>query len=155
MLVLVLALLVSCQALAGFQGSRWQIIDRLANPEKDYTVSKASWERSDLNDVTPRWMSEVKKMYLYELLGSPINEATLLGELGGTEQSGFELGCRIINFMEAVGVAEGKVGEVSQTLFNATVADPGIIYYVVSGKIRVELVYYDRMGTFMVILSKS
>ena len=144
-LVLVLALLVSCQALAGFQESRWQIMDLLANPGKDYTVSKASWERSDLRDGTPRWMSEVKDMYVYELLGSPINKATLLGELGGTEQSGWELGCRIINLMEAVGVAEGKAQGVTERLFNATVADPGVKYYIVSGGIRVELIYYDRL----------
>jgi len=160
LLVLVLGMVLllsqlSGQALAGFQESRWQIIEDLANPEKDYTVSRASWERTDLNDGTPRWMSEVKVRYIYELIGSPINKVTLLGELGGTERSGWELGCRIINLLEAVGVAEGKAQEVSETLFNATVGDPGVKYYVISGKIRVELIYYDTMGTFMVILTKS
>lgn len=153
--VLILALLVSCQAIAGFQESRWQIIKNLADPEKDYNVSKSGWERTDLNDGTPRWMNDVRGKYVYEVLGSPINKATLLGELGGTELSGWELGCRLINLMEAVGVAEGKAQEVCQTLFNATVADPGAKYYIVSGKIRVELIYYDSLGAFMLILTKS
>jgi len=154
-MVLVLALLFSCQALAGFQESRWQIIEDLADPRQDFTVSKAGWERSDLRDGTPRWMCTINNKYAYEVLGSPINKATLLGELGGTEQSGYELGCRLIDFMEAVGVAESKAQEVCQTLFNATVADPGVKYFLVSGKIRVELVYYDNMGTFMMVLTKS
>ncbi len=153
--VLVLALGVSCQVLAGFQESRWQIIENLADPGKDYNVSKSGWERTDLNDGTPRWMNDVRGKYVYELIGSPINKVTLLGELGGTEQSGWELGSRIINLIEAIGLSETKAQEVSQTLFNATVADPGAKYYVVSGKIRVELIYYDSMGAFMLILTKS
>jgi len=153
-LVVVLVLLASLQTLAGFQESRWQIIDQLANDDS-YRVSKTSWERTDLRDGTPRWLSTVKNKYLYELIGMPILQATLNGELGGTEESGFELASRIINFLEAVGVAEGKAQEVCRTLFSATVADPGVKYYLVSGKIRIELVYYDVMGTFMVVLKKG
>ena len=154
--ILTVALLVNSQALAGFQESRWQIIENLANPSRDdFDVNKASWERTDLRDGTPRWMNDVRGKYVYELLGSPIHKATLLGELGGTEQSGWELGCRIINLIEAVGLSATKAQEVSQTLFNATVADPGAKYYVDSGKIRVELVYYESMGSFMLIVTKK
>jgi len=147
---------LSGQAIAGFQESRWQIMDLLANAwQNDYAVAKSGWEWSDLRDGTPRWMNDVRGKYVYELIGSPIKKATLLGELGGTEQSGWELGCRLINLIEAVGLSESKAQEISQTLFNATVPDPGAKYYVDSGGIRVELIYYDSMGAFMLILSKS
>lgn len=162
MVAVVMALLLSCQALAGFQESRWQIIDLLANPEKiqpgltqDYSIVESRWSGSDLNDGTPRWMVVVKDMYAYELTGSPIKKATLMGGIGQTEQSGYELATRIMLFMRAVGVAAQKSSEVFQTLFNATLVEPGAKYYLVSGGIRVEMIYYDSMSAFMVTMQKD
>ena len=154
--VLVLTLLMSSQAIAGFQESRGEIIQELANAgENDYPVPKAGWERTDLRDGTPRWMNTVQRKYVYELIGEPISKATLLGELGGTEQSGWELGCRIINLIEAVGVTETKAQEVGEMLFNGAVASPGKEYWIVFEKIQAELTYMDLTGMFLLVLTKE
>lgn len=154
--VLGVVLLLTAQALADFQAIRWKIIGHLADTERGFPVSSTNWTRNDLNDGTPRWMNEVKGMYIYELLGSPnVSKGTLLGELGGTEASGYELGQRVINFLEAMGVTRNQARPVSESLFNATLADPEVEYYRVSGGVRVELIYYDLMGMFMLVLSKE
>lgn len=154
--MVILLIQLSGQALAGFQESRWQIIQDLSNEwQNDYAVAKSGWERSDLNDGTPRWMNEVQEKYIYEIIGTPVFKVTLLGEIGPTEQSGAELGRRITNLMLAVGIAKGKLSEVSVQLFSVTVPNPGKAYYVISGRIRMELTYLDLMNMFLVVLTKD
>lgn len=49
-----------------------------------YSVSKANWERSGLNDGTARWLAQAKKLYNYELIGTPIESATMTGAIQRT-----------------------------------------------------------------------
>lgn len=148
-----LVALVTAGALGGFQESRWQIIQNLSLDE-DYSVSEASWERSDLNDGTPRWWASAKNRYTYELLGTPVRKASLNGELGTTEDQGFELGCRMINLIVAVGMRLEDAEEVVGVLFGVAISYPGEkysldTYYLDLNGIRTELVYYDHLSTFL------
>jgi len=153
---------LSVQALAGFQESRWQIMDLLAYPEKiqqgltqDYSVSKASWERNDLNDGTPRWLAEAKIIYTYELMGSPIKSVTFTGGLTNDEDQGYELATRAMLFMRALGLSKEKTIEVLQTVLNAALANEGTKYYIVSQGIRVEMTFFKVMSMLMLTLSKD
>jgi len=161
-LVLVLALLVSCQALAGFQESRWQIMDLLANPEKiekvmtkTVAVSKENWEKSDLKDGTPRWLAQSGKLYNYELIGIPIKSATMTGGISDDTNQVYELMIRSALLMRAMGMSKDKAAEVFETLVNAATKDKDNKYYVKAEGIRVEMTVFSGMPILMITLSKA
>jgi len=160
--LIVLILALSQAGLAGLQESRWQIIDLLAYPEKvqkgltqDYAVDKATWVRSDLTDGTPRWLTEVKDRYAYEIQGTPVSRVTLLGHTGYTEAQGAELATRMMLFMRAMGVSAQNSSSAFQALFAATLESPATRFYINKNGIRISMIYFSSTCKFSLTMKKQ
>ncbi len=150
------------QALAGFQESRWEIIDLLAYPNKidsgvtqAYSVSKASWERSDLNDGTARWLAQATNLYNYELIGSPIKTVTLMAALSSDTNQVSDLMIRAIVMMRVVGMSKEKALEAFERLVDSATKNKDKKYYVEEEGIRAEMIIYSTMSSLLLILKKS
>ena len=153
---------LSGQALVSFQESRWQIIDLLAYPDKiekgisqKYAVNKSSWERTDLADGTPRWMAQAKEIYSYELIGTPVKTATLLGGISNETEQIAELMIRSALLMRAIGMSKEKAAEVFERLVNSAGKDRDKKYYVEAEGIRAEMTVYSAMPMLILTLKKS
>jgi len=152
---------LSGQALASFQESRWQIMDLLAYPEKieegfeAYRVSKASWERSDLADGTPRWLAQSAKLYNYELIGTPIKSATMTGGITNDTNQVYRLMIRAALLMRAVGMSKDKAAEVFETLVNSATKDKDQKYYLDAEGIRTELTVFSSLAILILTVSKA
>lgn len=165
MVILGMALLLSQlsgQALAVFQESRWQIMDLLAYPKKiekginqEYGVSKSSWERTDLADGTPRWMVQVHDLYNYELVGTPIKTATLLGGISKEIDQIAELMIRSALLMRAMGMSKMEAAEGFQRLLNSAEGDKDNKYYVEAGAVRAEMTMFSAMPMMLLTLKKA
>lgn len=164
--VLGMALLLSQlsgQATASFQESRWQIIDLLAHPskiekgiEQKYGVSKSSWERTDLADGTPRWMAAVaNELYNYELIGTPVKTATLLGGISEETEQMAILIVRSVLLMRAVGMSKGEAAEGIQRLVNSADGDKDNKYYIETEGIRAEMTVFSAMPMMILTLKKA
>lgn len=160
-LVAVLVFAIMCvEALAAFQESRWQIMDLLAYPEKiekkyeAYSVSKASWERNDLKDGTPRWLA-TEDIYDYELIGSPIESVTFTAGWIDDYAHGYELTARSLLLMQAMGLSKEKAPEIFGTLFNAAFANSDTGYFIEFQGIRIEMTFFELMSMLMIVLTKS
>lgn len=163
--ILVMLLLLSQlsdQALAGFQESRWQIMDLLAYPskieqgiEQKYGVNKSSWERTDLADGTPRWMAaEANKLYNYELIGTPVKTVTLLGGISEKTEQMADLLVRSVLLMRAIGMSKGEAGEGIQRLVNSADGDKDNKYYIETEGIRAEMTIFTAMPMMILTLKK-
>lgn len=152
---------LSGQALAGFQESRWQIIDLLAHPskieqgiEQKYGVSKTSWKRTDLADGTPRWMAAANKLYNYELIGTPVKTATLLGGISEETEQMVILLARSVLLMRAVGMSKEEAAEGIQRLVNSADEDKDNKYFVEAEGIRAEMTIFSSLPMMILTLKK-
>lgn len=116
---------------AYFGRSRTQIFNLLANPKKiepdldtgwQYAVS--GWERSDLSDDTPRWLTISSEIYIYELIGKPANKFTFIGGITGESQNLANFLMRAALVMRVVGVAKDQAGTILNELVQKAVDNP-------------------------------
>ena len=162
LVILLLLSQLSGQVLAGFQESRWQIMDLLAHPSKiekgidqKYGVSKTSWERTDLADGTPRWMAAAANaLYNYELIGTLVKTATLLGGISDETEQIAELLIRSALLMQAVGMSKAEAAEGFQRLVNSADEDKDNKYYVEAQGIRAEMTVFSAMPMLILTLKK-
>lgn len=160
LIVIFAVLLLSSQALAGFQESRWQIMDLLAYPDKiekgfrAYSVNKASWEKNDLGDRIPRWLAQPAKLYNYELVGSPIKSATMTGIITGDSKQVSQLKIRAIFLMRAVGMSKEQAEENFKVLMGNAKKDKDQEYYIDAERIRTRLTIFSSISMLMLTMSK-
>ena len=162
LLAISILLVMSTQTLAGFQESRWQIMDLLAYPEKIektmtevYSVNKADWERSDLKDGTPRWLAQARELYNYELIGTPIKSATMTGMITEDTNQVYQLMIRSALLMRAMGMSKEVAAEAFETLVNSATKDKDSKYYVKREGVRVEMTVFSAMSMLMITLLKA
>ncbi len=160
LIVIFAILLLSSQSLAGFQESRWQIMDLLAYPDKiekgfkAYSVSNASWEKNDLGDGIPRWLAQPAKLYNYELVGSPIKSATMTGIITDDSKQVNRLKIRAILLMRAVGMSKEQAEENFKVLMGSAKKDKDQEYYIDAERIRTRLTVFSSISMLMLTMSK-
>ncbi len=160
LIVIFAILLLSSQSLAGFQESRWQIMDLLAYPDKiekgfkAYSVSNASWEKNDLGDGIPRWLAQPAKLYNYELVGSPIKSATMIGIITDDSKQVNRLKIRAILLMRAVGMSKEQAEENFKVLMASAKKDKDQEYYIDAERIRTRLTVFSSISMLMLTMSK-
>ncbi len=152
--------LLSNQALAGFQESRWQIMDLLAYSDKiekgfkAYSVSQESWEKSVLDDGIPRWLAQPAKLYNYELVGSPIKSATMTGIITDDSKQVNQLKIRAILLMRAVGMSKEQAEENFKVLMDSAEKDKDQEYYIDAERIRTKMTIFSSISILMLTMSK-
>lgn len=161
-LIAIFAILVlSSQSLAGFQESRWQIMDLLADPDKiekgfkAYSVSTASWEKNDLGDGIPRWLAQPAKLYNYELVGSPIKSATMTGIITDDPKQVNQLKMRAILLMRAVGMSKEQAETNFKVLMDSAKKDKDQEYYIDAERIRTKMTVFSSISMLMLTMSKA
>ena len=160
LIVIFAVLLLSSQSLAGFQESRWQIMDLLAYPDKiekgfkAYSVSNTSWEKNDLGDGIPRWLAQPAKLYNYELVGSPIKSATMTGIITDDSKQVNRLKIRAILLMRAVGMSKEQAEENFKVLMDSAKKDKDQEYYINAERIRTRLTVFSSISMLMLTMSK-
>ena len=161
LIVIFVILLLSSQSLAGFQESRWQIMDLLAYPDKiekgfqAYSVSKASWEKNDLGDGIPRWLAQPAKLYNYELVGSPIKSATMTGIITDDSKQVNQLKIRAILLMRAAGMSKEQAEENFKVLMDSAKKDKDQEYYIDAARIRTKMTVFSSISMLMLTMSKA
>jgi len=149
-----------------FERSRPEIMDLLADPSKfergivsdevflnlqKYAVNESSWGKFPLANGTPRWLAQSNSLYNYELIGVPLETATLCaGVILDTEQIG-ELAKRSTLLMRACGMSRYQADDAFLTLFNCVIKDPDQTHFIDAEGFRVEMIFYDAMS--MIFLS--
>jgi len=160
LMVIFAVLLLSNQALAAFQESRWQIMDLLAYPDKiekgfkAYSVSNAIWQKSVLDDRIPRWLAQPSKLYNYELVGSPIRSVTMTGIITDDSQQVNRLKVRAILLMRAVGMSKEQAEENFKVLMDSAKKDKDQEYYIDAERIRTRLTIFSSISMLMLTMSK-
>jgi hypothetical protein len=160
LMVIFAVLLLSNQVLAGFQESRWQIMDLLAYPDKiekgfkAYSVSNASWQKSVLDDRVPRWLAQPSKLYNYELVGSPIRSITMTGIITDDSQQVNRLKIRAILLMRAVGMSKEQAEENFKVLMDSAKKDKDQEYYIDAERIRTKMTVFSSISMLMLTMSK-
>lgn len=161
LIVIFAVLLLSSQALAGFQESRWQIMDLLAYPDKiekgfkAYSVSNASWQKNDLADGIARWLAQPAKLYNYELVGSPIKSVTMTGIITDDSRQVNQLKIRAILLMRAAGMSKEQAEENLKVLMDSAKKDKDQEYYIDAERIRTRLTVFSSISMLMLIISKA
>jgi len=160
LIVIFAILLLSSKSLAGFQQSRWQIMDLLAYPDKiekgfkAYSVSNASWEKSILDDRIPRWLAQPTNLYNYELVGSPIKSATMTGIITDDSKQVNQLKIRAILLMRAVGMSKEQAEENFKVLMDSAKKDNDQEYYIDAERIRTKMTVFSSISMLMLTMSK-
>jgi hypothetical protein len=140
-----------------FNVSRSTLFDLLATPTdieptlvdgEQYAVS--GWERSDLNDGTPRWMTQVGEIYLYELIGEPAYKLTLLAGVTGEFEDSADLIVRAVLLIRATGVPKDEAGDVFSELMNKSLADPDKSYEKIAGGNIVSAIFNEILPSMLI-----
>ena len=160
LIVIFVVLLLSNQSLAGFQESRWQIMDLLTYPDKiekgfkAYSVSKESWQKSILDDGIPRWLAQPTKLYNYGLVGSPIKSATMTGITTDDSKQVNQLKIRAILLMRAVGMSKKQAEANFEVLMDSAKKDKDQEYYIDAERIRTKMTVFSSISMLMLTMSK-
>ena len=166
--ILLYGVIIAGTVLAGaycgscFERNRSRIIDLLAKPSlieetitQKYSVAKSAWVRTDLADGTPRWMAQVKQIYNYELIGSPLEKVTFLTGVTSEASQVAELMVRSGLLMRAVGMSKEKAGEAFEALVTSASGDKGQKYYFEAEGIRAEMIWYEAMDMLILTLKEA
>ena len=158
--VIVGMLLLSNQALAGFQESRWQIMDLLAYPDKiekgfkSYSVSNESWKKTVLDDRIARWLAQPTKLYNYQLVGSPISSVAMTGIITDDSKQVNQLKIRAILLMRAAGMSREQAEENFKVLMDSAKKDKDQEYYIDAERIRTKMTVFSSISVMMITILK-
>lgn len=143
-----------------FEISRSEIFDLLENPQKiepdlssGWQYAVTGWERSDLSDGTPRWMTTTAdEVYLYELIGDPANKFTFMGEITGETQNSQEFLLRSSLVLRAIGIEKENTSSVLTDLVEKAAENPNTKFKVERDGVFIQMQFIRSMSTISLTL---
>ena len=93
-------------------------------------------------------------LYNYELIGTPVKTATLLGGISDETEQMATLIVRSVLLIRAVGMSKGEAAEGIQRLVNSADGDKDNKYYIQADGIRAEMTVFSAISMMILTLKK-